>query len=75
MKDKANKSEENFSDEQKVELNAEAHISVSEEEIRARAYELYLQRGGLYAPPEADWIQAEAELRNLSYQKKREENI
>ncbi len=33
------------------------------EEIRSRAYELYLQRGSAADEPMADWLQAERELR------------
>jgi hypothetical protein len=42
----------------------DANASISEEDIRKRAHELFLERGDLYAPPEADWLKAEAELRN-----------
>jgi hypothetical protein len=34
-----------------------------EEQIRRRAYELFLQRGGHGGSPEQDWLQAEAEVR------------
>jgi hypothetical protein len=33
-----------------------------EERIRARAYELYVQRGGQGGTPEQDWLQAVAEV-------------
>ncbi len=33
-----------------------------EEKIRARAYELFLQRGGHGGSPEQDWLQAVAEV-------------
>jgi hypothetical protein len=33
-----------------------------EETIRARAYELYLQRGGRGGSPEQDWLQAQKEV-------------
>lgn len=33
------------------------------EEIRRRAYEIYLERRGVGGSPEADWLQAERELR------------
>jgi hypothetical protein len=33
-----------------------------EEKIRARAYELYLQRSGNGGSPEQDWLQAQQEL-------------
>ncbi len=36
----------------------------SEEQIRRRAYELFLQRGLTGGNPESDWIQAEQELRS-----------
>jgi len=35
----------------------------SEEQIRRRAYEIYLARGGNGGSPEMDWLQAEMELR------------
>ncbi len=35
---------------------------VVEEKIRARAYELYLQRRGMGGSPEQDWLQAKAEI-------------
>ncbi len=35
---------------------------VTEEQIRQRAYELFLQRGGFWGNPEQDWFQAEAEV-------------
>ncbi len=36
---------------------------VTEEQVRRRAYELFLQRGGFWGNPEQDWFQAEAEVR------------
>jgi hypothetical protein len=33
-----------------------------DEKIRARAYELYLQRGGQGGSPEQDWLQAVSEV-------------
>jgi hypothetical protein len=36
---------------------------VTEEQVRLRAYELFLQRGGFWGNPEQDWFQAEAEVR------------
>lgn len=39
-------------------------VSVPEEKIRARAYELYLQRRGQHGSPEQDWLQAVAEISN-----------
>ena len=37
-------------------------LPVLEERIRARAYELYLQRGGRGGSPEQDWLQAQKEV-------------
>src|SRR5664279_5689881 len=43
-----------------------AHASqaspVVEEKVRARAYELYLQRGGKGGSPEQDWLRAKEEI-------------
>jgi hypothetical protein len=40
-----------------------AHASpVVEEKIRTRAYELYLQRGGVGGSPEQDWLRAKEEV-------------
>jgi hypothetical protein len=39
------------------------HPSVSEEQIRRRAYELYVQRGGTHGRHMDDWFRAESELR------------
>jgi hypothetical protein len=38
--------------------------SISDEEIRRRAYELYEQRAGKGGNPEDDWYRAEQELRS-----------
>ena len=35
---------------------------VLEEKIRTRAYELYLQRGGIGGSPEQDWLRAKEEI-------------
>lgn len=35
-----------------------------EEQVRLRAYELFLQRGGFWGNPEQDWLQAESEVRD-----------
>jgi len=35
---------------------------VLEERIRVRAYQLYLQRGGIGGSPEQDWLQAQKEV-------------
>lgn len=39
-------------------------VSSVEEEIRRRAYELYLQRGGTPGNPSQDWLVAEQEVRS-----------
>jgi len=40
----------------------ESHVPNLEEQIRARAYELYLQRGGHGGSPEQDWLRAQQEI-------------
>jgi len=40
-----------------------AEIGPTEEEIRQRAHEIYLSRNGAPGNAEADWLQAENELR------------
>ena len=39
-------------------------VAPSQEEIRARAYEIYLRRNGAPGDAQADWSQAEYELSN-----------
>jgi len=41
-------------------------MTMSEDQVRARAYELYLERRGDGGTPEEDWLRAEAELRGKS---------
>jgi len=41
---------------------AAAAVLPSEEEIRQRAYEIFLARGGRPGSPDQDWLQAEREL-------------
>jgi len=48
----------------RAELTASA--SSAEEQIRQRAYELYLQRGAQPGLEIEDWLQAEAELKDLT---------
>lgn len=43
--------------------NTSSYPSVSEEQVRRRAYELYMQRGGQGGSHVDDWYRAEAELR------------
>ena len=40
------------------------HTEISEAEIRERAFEIYLERGGIDGLDEKDWFQAEKELRD-----------
>ena len=48
-------------------LARETKSSISiEEKIRARAYELFLQRGGHGGSPEHDWLQAVEEIHSQS---------
>jgi Protein of unknown function (DUF2934) len=44
----------------------DATPDVSEEAVRARAYELYLQRGGLPGYETEDWLRARAELQEAA---------
>jgi hypothetical protein len=46
-----------------VEKAERTRSSASEEEIRARAYEIYLRRGEEPGDEVGDWLQAERELR------------
>lgn len=43
-------------------MSRERKAGVSEEEIRSRAYEIYLERGGHNGRALEDWLQAKAEL-------------
>ena len=51
-----------------VTASAQVHPTKAsiEEKIRARAYELFLQRGGYGGSPEQDWLQAVAEIHDQS---------
>ncbi|HUK43134.1 MAG TPA: DUF2934 domain-containing protein [Candidatus Bathyarchaeia archaeon] len=40
----------------------ETHVPNLEEQIRLRAYHLYLQRGGHGGSPEQDWLRAKEEI-------------
>jgi len=54
-------------DQRKPEAEVEERLrfsqSTSEQEIRQRAYEIYLKRGGQPGSELEDWLQAEGELR------------
>ncbi|HZT77369.1 MAG TPA: DUF2934 domain-containing protein [Vicinamibacterales bacterium] len=41
-----------------------ADTGPSEEDIRARAYQRYLERGGSHGQDFDDWVEAERELKN-----------
>jgi hypothetical protein len=43
--------------------NTSSNGAASDEEIRRRAYEIYLERDGRSGNERGDWLQAEAELR------------
>jgi hypothetical protein len=43
--------------------NTSDDIEIPEAEIRERAYEIYVKRGGIDGLDENDWFQAEKELR------------
>jgi hypothetical protein len=43
---------------------SKAQVSNLQEEIRRRAYELYLQRGGVPGNENQDWLVAEQEVRS-----------
>ena len=45
---------------------------LSEEEIRVRAYELYLERGGVNGHEVEDWLRAEDEVRQRAQGRSRE---
>lgn len=46
--------------------DSSASHTVNHSEIRRRAYEIYLERGGLPGCELEDWLQAECELRNAA---------
>jgi hypothetical protein len=48
------------------EEDTSAKHAPSHEEIRSRAYEIYLERDGLPGDELDDWLRAEAELRKLA---------
>jgi hypothetical protein len=48
-------------------LNSSANRAPIYEEIRRRAYEIYLERDGLGGNEVDDWLQAETELRGDSF--------
>jgi hypothetical protein len=63
LKDKRNETLELHTDRIKPPTeNTSANHAPSYEEIRRRAYEIYLERDGLGGNEVDDWIQAEAEL-------------
>jgi Protein of unknown function (DUF2934) len=56
------KKEKRMSSEAARNESTEADASAPEEEIRGRAYEIYLERGGQQGGDLDDWVQAEREL-------------
>ena len=46
--------------------NTSAKQALNHSEIRRRAYEIYLERGGLPGRELEDWLQAEYELQNAA---------
>lgn len=46
----------------KAATQARATVTPTEEQIRQRAYEIYLRRNGAAGDPHSDWVQAEREL-------------
>jgi hypothetical protein len=73
MKNKKNEPVVKAADKEKSAMKTDTDISG--DDIRKRAYEIYLEHGDLYAPPEADWLKAETELRDAAYKKQREKNL
>ena len=70
LKDKRNESLELHTD--PIQPHAEgtsANRTPSREEIRLRAYEIHLERGGLPGNELDDWLQAERELERLALPK------
>jgi hypothetical protein len=53
---------ENGNGTKEAEQVASQSSPVLEEKIRTRAYELYLQRGGMGGSPEQDWLRAKEEV-------------
>lgn len=75
MQNKENEPVKDAADKDYAAMQTDANVSISEEDIKKRAHELFLERGDLYAPPEVDWQQAEVELRNAASKKRSEENL
>jgi len=50
-------------------VNTSANHTPSREEIRLRAYEIYLERGGVPGNELDDWLQAEGELERAALRK------
>ena len=48
----------------------EADRDISYDDIRNRAHEIYLGRGGSEGDPVADWLEAERDVRNRSREKR-----
>jgi len=50
---------------QPITFKRDSASTLSDEEIRARAYQIYESRGRIDNNPDEDWIQAETELMEL----------
>lgn len=50
--------------------NIKTNVEISDEDIRKRAHEIFMERGGLPGSPEADWLKAEEELKRKAYKAK-----
>jgi DUF2934 family protein len=68
MTSKSNKSEalEHASPIQPRAEDTSANQALNHSEVRRRAYEIYLERGGLPGRQLEDWLQAEYELQNAA---------
>ena len=60
-----------FESDSETESISDIRESIAEEDIRKRAYEIFLERGGLPGHPQADWYKAEQELIRKAYKDRR----
>lgn len=47
--------------------NMKTDVEISDEDIRKRAHEIFIERGGLPGSPEEDWFKAEEELKRKTH--------
>ena len=64
--DAASESAVQDADSMRVRDRESATRDVSQEDVRNRAHEIYLRRGGADGDPVADWLEAEREVRGRS---------